>query len=406
MKERRMLFCSMRKKCFSLLLAIFVVSGCSMARHAVPADRLARTRVCGMSDIRAFSGIPSDSFKQDFIHLLEQEEKGELLFFNFSSEQDFAILAISGGGAYGAYGAGLLSGWSQAGTRPEFKIVTGVSTGAMIAPFAFLGKAYDATIKEFYTKYSTKDLVSFRFPIINALVSTSPLKRLIDKYFNAELLQIIAAEHRKGRRLYVGTTDLDAQRLVIWDMGKIASADSPGTLELFRKIILASAAVPVAFPPVYLTSEVDGEFYDEMHVDGGVTAQVFFLFDVLQGLKKAASVKGIDVTRLRCKLYVIRNGYVDPRWEEVRDRLTAIAGRSIDTMIDSQGGGDLYRLYAFTQPHHVDFNLAYIPTSFISKPSEPFDPVEMARIFQFGFDEACQGYQWHKRPPSLDVVDE
>ncbi len=311
------------------------------------------------------------------------------------------MLAISGGAANGAYGAGLLSGWSKEGSRPEFRIVTGISTGAIIAPFAFLGSNYDDKLKDFYTQYSTKDIILPRLSN-NSLASIKPLKRLIEKYTSKQLLEEIAAEYKKGRRLYVGTTNLDAQRLVIWDMGKIASIGDDRALTLFRKIILASASIPVAFPPVYFNVEVDGKTYDEMHVDGGTTKQVFFIYDVLYGFDSALKENGIDVSKIKYNIYVIRNGYVDPVWKEVPDKLSSIAERSIDTMTNAQGAGDLYQLYVFAKVSKGNFNLAYIPSDNVYSSKELFDASVMRKLFDLGFEEAEHGYPWKKTPPGIE----
>ncbi|MDD5775309.1 MAG: hypothetical protein PHS64_05155, partial [Candidatus Omnitrophica bacterium] len=223
--------------------------------------------------------------------------------------------------------------------------------------------------------------------------------RLIDQYFNEGLLKDIAAEYRKGRRLYIGTTNLDAQRLTIWDMGRIASIGDENALKLFRKIILASASIPIAFPPVYIEAEADSEVYDEMHVDGGISKQVFFLYDVLQGMEKALKQKRIDPGRNKYVVYVIRNGYVDSLYKEVPDRILAIAERAVDTLTTSQSIGDIYRLYMFTREGRGDFNLAYIPSTHVSKAKEPFDRVEMKALFDLGFEQAVKGYEWKKAPP-------
>lgn len=376
-------------------------------RHATPVNSLNNATVFGMQDIRAVGGIPSDSFKKDFVGLLEQAEKSGVPFFDFKNKKTFSMLAISGGAANGAYGAGLLNGWSAAGTRPEFKIVTGISTGAIIAPLAFLGSKYDPVLKEFYTRYSTKDVVRIRSPRLSipfkdSIATTKPLEKLLERYFDKEFLGEIAAEYKKGRRLYVGTTNLDAQRLIVWDMGKIAATGDDNALKLFRKIILASASVPIAFEPVYLNVEANGETYDEMHVDGGVVKQVFFIYDVLEGLDKAVKEKGLDASNLHYKIYIIRNGYADAVWQEVPDKLSTIAGRAIDTMINAQSIGDLYQLYVFTKNGKGDFNLAYIPASYNGKPKELFDPVEMQSLFELGYKEAAAGYPWKKTPPGLD----
>ncbi|MFA6142667.1 MAG: patatin-like phospholipase family protein [Candidatus Omnitrophota bacterium] len=391
----------MLKKHYWVIIFVLFISGCASARHAVPPDLLNSTCVLGMQGIRAFGGVSNNSFKNDFLNLLDQEKKNGPLFFNVGINHAYSVLAISGGAANGAYGAGLLNGWSREGSRPEFKIVTGISTGAIIAPLAFLGSSYDGKLKEFYTQYSTKDIVEIKLSR-NSLASTKPLERLIEKYADERSLKEIAAEYRKGRRLYVGTTNLDAQRLVIWDMGKIASIGDDKALKLFRKIILASASVPVAFPPVYFDVKVGDRTYDEMHVDGGTTKQVFFVYDVLQGADDAFKEKGIDVSKIKYSIYVIRNGYVDPVWKEVPDSLSAIAERSIDTMTNAQGAGDLYQLYIFAKASKGDFNLAYIPTDNVYTSKEPFDASAMQKLFDLGFEQASHGYPWKKTPPGME----
>lgn len=392
----------MLKRYYWLILSVFIISGCASVRHAVPEGLLNNVQISGMQDIRALSGIPSDSFKKDFIKLLEQEEKESSSFLSFKASRTYSMLALSGGDAKGAYGAGLLYGWSQSGMRPVFKVVTGISTGAIIAPFAFLGSKYDDKLKEFYTTHSTKDVMRISFPFGNSFVSTRPLERVIARYFDAKLLREIAAEYNKGRRLYVGTTNLDAERLVIWDMGKIASIGNVEALKLFRKIILASASVPIAFPPVYFNVEVNDKTYDEMHVDGAISKQVFFLYDVLQGFDKALKEKGIDISRNKYEIYVIRNGYVDPIYKEVPDKLSAIAERTLDAVTNAQIFGDLYQLYVCTRDGKGDFNLAYIPVTYVSKAREFFDPIEMQELFDLGFKEAERGYNWKKVPHGIN----
>ena len=392
----------MLKRHYWIIIIALFISGCASVRHAVPFDQLNNVRIFGMQDIRTFGGSPSDSFKKDFVTLMGQEEKRDFSFFDWRTPQTYYMLAISGGGANGAYGAGLLNGWSKAGTRPEFRVVTGISTGAAIAPFAFLGSSHDATLKEFYTKYSTRDIARMRgIPSSNSFASARPMERLIDRYFNADLLKEIAVEYNKGRRLYVGTTNLDAQRLVIWDMGKIASIGDENALKLFRQVILASASMPIAFPPVYINAQANNKNYDEMHVDGGISKQVFFLYDVLQGVDKALREKNIDASGNKYAIYIIRNGYVDSVYKEVPDKMVAIATRAVDTLLNAQGIGDLYQLYLFTREGRGDFNLAYIPATHVSKSKELFDPVETKALFNLGFNEASKGYDWKKAPPGI-----
>jgi hypothetical protein len=309
-------------------------------------------------------------------------------------ERSHQYLALSGGGGNGAFGAGLLAGWTEHGSRPEFEIVTGISTGALTAPFAFLGPAYDARLREIYTAFSTDDLVELRNPVEilfgDAAASTLRLRGLIARYVNDEVLAAIAAEGRKGRSLLIGTTNLDAGRPVIWDLTRIAASGSPRARELIHDVLLASASIPGAFPPVIIEVEAEGRRYDEMHVDGGVTSQLF-LFP-----------RGTDwnamMARLRVRgspdLYLIRNSKLSPRWQTVPTRVGPVVARSLSTLIRTQGIGDLAQIYITANDHGMDYHLAYIPGSFTAEPTETFDPEYMAALFELGYRQARQGYPW------------
>lgn len=386
-----------------VLALLLLLPGCA-GRNALPPELMDEALVHGIGGIRAFGGRPSETFKQDFLGLLEREAGTSP-----AAPRSYPVLAISGGSSNGAYGAGLLCGWTRSGKRPEFKVVTGISTGAIIAPLAFLGGACDGLLEEFYTEYSTRDLMRVRYSPIEILFRSSfasvrPLEVLIERFFDAQFMRRVAAEHAKGRRLYLGTTNLDAQRLVVWDMGRIAAVGDERALKLFRKIIVASVSIPVAFPPVYMKATANGRRYDEMHVDGGITRQVFFLYDVLQGLFEAVKERGLDPSAVRYEIYVIRNGYLDPIFKEVPESLSAIAARTIETMINSQNIGDLYQLYFFTRDRGGAFHLAHIPASHVCRREELFDPAEMRRLFDLGFAEALGGYPWKESPPGLEAA--
>ncbi len=312
------------------------------------------------------------------------------------------ILALSGGGGDGAFGAGLLSGWSQAGTRPEFELVTGISAGALIAPFAFLGPAYDAPLRAIWTKFKTKELITPRgvagFLTGDALTDTKPLARLIERFVDRDMLAAIAREYWRGRVLLVLTTNLDAQRPVVWNMGAIANSPHPEAPALFRSVLLASAAIPGVFPPVRIqvTAE-DGQTYDELHVDGGITADVFIsplpvdltAFDALYPVKP------------KRRIYVIKNSRVAPTQSVTTQRAIAIAGRSISTVLLSQGDGTLYRIYRRAQDAGAEFHFAAIPTPFRLVPREAFDTSYQSALFELAQDMARGGYPWSRVPPSL-----
>jgi predicted acylesterase/phospholipase RssA len=309
------------------------------------------------------------------------------------------FLAISGGGADGAFGAGVLTGWTERGDRPEFDVVTGVSTGALTAPFAFLGPQYDDALRVVYTESTTRDIAIAR-PVRgliagDSLASNAPLARVVAHYVTPQFLAEVAAEHQKGRRLLIGTTNLDAQRPVVWDMGKIASLGTPESADLFRKVLLASAAIPAVFPPGFVKVAANGAVYDEMHVDGGATREVFVLPTQFMA-KKIDSTLGISPTR---RVYIIRNGRVDPEWKAVKARTLSIAGRSISTLIKNQGIGDLYELYMFSRRNGIDFNLVYIPGTFPDTSTQAFDPVYMTKLFDVGLGFGRNGGPWQKTPP-------
>lgn len=241
---------------FYLFLLFILVQGCGTVRgrHPVPPVLQDEARVVGMPDIRGYADSPDDSMYKSAVESLRQElaaQPGKPAGVFATPTVD--ILAISGGGADGAFGAGLLCGWTEHGDRPQFKLVTGISTGSLIAPFAFLGPEYDARLKEVYTTVTTKNIYRVRNLLkmlrSDSIADTWPLAELAAKSMDDDMLRAIAAEHQKGRRLFVGTTNLDAQRLTIWDMGAIASVGTPEAYKLFRRILLASASIPVMFPP-------------------------------------------------------------------------------------------------------------------------------------------------------------
>ena len=307
-------------------------------------------------------------------------------------EHDY--LVISGGGGNGAFGAGLLAGWSVHGSRPEFQIVSGTSTGALIAPFAFLGPAYDEQLRSVYTGYSTDDLVESR-GLLNILrgdaaLSTARLRALIALYLDEDVIAAIAAEGARGRSLFVGTTNLDAGRPVVWDITRIAAHGTPASRELIYDVILASAAIPGAFPPVMIEVEADGRRYDEMHVDGGVTSQLFL---ASTGIEWQAVLKHLEVEG-KPDLYVIRNARIREQPEPVPRRLAPVLTRTIATLIRAQGIGDLAKLYAVSAEYGFEYRLAFIPDHYADKPAETFDRAYMTRLFEFGYELGRSGQQW------------
>ena len=389
----------------SVLVLAVMLAGCAaaIARNPVPPALEGQAQVVGMKaeEIRFWGDqLPPNAdamLKEKWAQT--RQNRPELIAGG--RRPVMTSLALSGGGSDGAFGAGVLGGWTASGKRPEFDVVTGVSTGALTAPFAFLGPKYDVALKDVFTQSSTKDIAIMR-PVRgliggDALASNAPLAKVVAHYIDEAFLEEVAAEHRKGRRLLIGTTNLDAERPVIWDMGAIATSGSPEALDLFRTVLLASAAIPAVFPPGFIKVSAGGSTYEEMHVDGGATREVFlvptqFIASKIDG--------GLGIRPVR-RTYIIRNGHVAPEYKVVKARTLSIAGRAVSSLIKSQGVGDLYQLYVFCQRNGIDYNLAYIPADFHDTSTQAFDPVYMSRLYDLGYEMAAKGYPWKKTPPRL-----
>jgi hypothetical protein len=370
----------------------------------VPRDQTDRAVPAGdLRGVRYFARGDLEGMGQDAIEALQREQAAWTATGHRGPLPPANFLAVSGGGDDGAYGAGLLCGWTEQGTRPEFKVVTGVSTGALTAPFAFLGPRYDAQLREVYTTITARDVLSKRSITAalfdDAMADTTPLRHFVARYATQQMMDDIAAEHGRGRIVLVGTTNIDARRPVIWNVSKLAASGNPQALELFRSILVASAAIPGAFPPVMIDVEVDGQHYQEMHVDGGASAQVFVYPPALTAI--ARRELGARFQRQR-RVYVIRNARLDADWAQTNRRTLDISGRAIQSLIQTQGVGDLYRIYTTTQRDGVDFNLAYIPREFTTPYVEPFQPSYMNELFQLGYRQGREGYHWAKVPPNFD----
>ena len=315
--------------------------------------------------------------------------------------QPHNYLAISGGGSDGAFGAGLLAGWTEAGDRPEFVLVTGVSAGALTAPFAFLGPEYDDVLKKIASELTADEVYNERGIIKgvrkDGFASTEPLQALLAKYIDEEMMEKFAAEHRRGRRLNVVTTHLDSMRPMMWQLSAIAASGRPGSLELIRKLILASASIPGLFTPVLIPVEADGERYDELHVDGGAATQVF-IYPISVDFKEI--IEKLEIQG-RPKVYIIRNGRLDPQHEHVENKTMPIISRSLLSLTRTQGIGDLYRIYLETMRDGLEFYRASIPASFTMKEDEPFNTEYMRALFNVGYEAAKNGYPWEPTPPNM-----
>lgn len=371
----------------ALLLLALGLAGCAQVTRlpAPPPEATLQALVVGRADARLWPDAPPGPIMATVSATLAR--RAEL-----PGPRHF--LALSGGGDDGAFGAGLMTGWTARGDRPEFDVVTGISAGALIAPFAFLGSAYDDRLAEVFTAVQPQDLVLFRriasaLLFADALADTSPLYRLIARHADEAMLAAVAREHARGRLLLIGTVNLDLQRPVVWNMGAIAASGHPLALDLFRRVLLASASIPGAFPPVMLDVELDGQRFQEMHVDGGAAAQLFLYPESIR-------IPRDGRTRM---VHVVRNGRVERVFEAgTRRGLFSIARRSVETLIDFSARGDIARIYLLAQRDGLGFRLAAIEPSFRAERREAFDPEYMRALFEHGREQGLAGDRWRSAP--------
>lgn len=393
--------CAIARLLASLLLLAPLTACNGLPRGPAPPRELSeQITVLGLPNARFWPDTQGAALVREAQDAL-QRERASLPPGSALPRADF--LAISGGSDDGAFGSGLLCGWADAGTIPTFKLVTGISTGAMIAPLAFLGQPYHDELCTMYTALKPSDVLESRglFGAIfgEALADTTPLAGTIAQYVTDQMLADIAREYRKGRLLVIGTTSLDYQRPIFWNIGAIAASGKPEALPLVRKILLASAAIPGAFPPVMIDVDVAGQHYQEMNVDGGAVAQTF-LYPPDIGLR--LDLRAAEHRRDR-HAYIIRNGRLHPDWAATDRRFLTIVGRAIATMIHYSGYNDVLRIYGITKRDGVDYNLAFIGPDFTQTKNAPFEPAYLRALFDYGYVRGRQGYRWRKAPPSLEI---
>jgi predicted patatin/cPLA2 family phospholipase len=378
-------------------ILVLAAAGCASPQRLppVPVADTARAFPLGLANARFFPLQERAELVEEFTRAVDRQRATQGLAPD-GPLPAAELLAISGGADNGAFGSGLLVGWTEAGDRPEFEVVTGVSTGALIAPFAFLGPKYDRQLRDVYTTitpanvFRERSLVSAIFN--DAMADTTPLWELISRYLDESMIADLAHEYQKGRLLLIGTTDLDAQRANIWNIGAIAASGHPGAPDLLRKILRASSAVPGVFQPVLIDVDLDGKKYQEMHVDGGAIAQMFLY------------PPNVDVERIAHEdrtAYLILNAREDPEWAVVEPRTLTIAGRAISTMIHSSGANDLLRIYFVSQLDGIDYNAAFIGSDFSAPHKADFDQDYMNALFDYAYQQARTGYPWQKQPPAL-----
>lgn len=346
-------------------------------------------------EVRAFgdlSGADNDLIVADLTKALAKRSDGDGINF----------LTLSGGGPDGAYGAGVLNGWTATGERPEFDLVTGISTGAIIAPFAFLGPEYDASIKRFYTTTDTTRIARFRvLPALfsgGALADNAPLLRAIEAELTDDHIRKIAEEHKKGRRLIIGTTNLDAERSVLWDIGELAAQNTPEAFTLVRRIILASAAIPVFFQPVRIPVSDGVTVKEELHVDGALTQQVFAY---PSDLPMRDILRNAGLANKQNTIWLIHNKRLEPRFEPQSTRLLDMADRTLSTLIRSQSYGDITFIIALAERDGLQVNGVAVPPRFDEEPQQAFDPRYMTELYNIGVEDGSDPQSWYR---DLDEV--
>ena len=348
----------------------------SPLRASVAPELAAAAEIPGMPGVRLWADRPDD-----FLELVQQA----------SGLADPSWLAMSGGGQDGAFGAGVLAGWTASGTRPGFAVVTGVSTGALIAPYAFLGPRYDEALRHAYTTIHAADVLEIA-GTEDSLFSTWPLRDTIARQVTPELLVAVAAEHRRGRRLFVLTTNIDAARPVLWNMGAIAAYGGHEALALFRKVLLASASIPGLFPPVLVDAAGHGRRFQEMHVDGSASAYVFVAPEPM------LLDESFDQRLPTERVYVIINNTLRPDFAITERAISAVLGRAMSVGVRAMTVLEIAALGQLCRRQRIDFNLAFVDEGFAPSSSGAFDTGYMKALFDYGYEQAASGAAFGKMP--------
>ncbi|MDQ0542528.1 hypothetical protein QO001_001446 [Methylobacterium brachiatum] len=375
-----------------MLTATLALGACaSVPRQAYTSAEAQVAEVAGIPNARAFADASVETL-------------GAMMAAPGVRARPFAYLALSGGGGDGAYGAGVLKGWTESGRRPEFSLVSGVSTGALTAPFAFLGPAYDPMLEEIYTSgvASTllKDPSLVNVVFGSGLFGDGRLRDLVGRYVTSDLLAAVAAEHAKGRRLLVVTTNLDSKRAMIWNMGVIAASGAPNAVALFRDVLTASASVPAVFPAQLLDVEAAGHGFQELHVDGSVVTPVFTIPQAV-----IANGRGGAATPTKADIYVLMNGRIEPDFEVVPDDTLSIVEQTVATGSQARSRASLAATYAFARANRIGFHLAYIDDAAPrTTAAKGFDTAYMRSLYQVGYEKARSGAAWQDTVPVAPVV--
>ncbi|MEL6062074.1 MULTISPECIES: patatin-like phospholipase family protein [unclassified Methylobacterium] len=375
-----------------MLATTLALGACaSVPRQAYTAAEAQVAEIPGIPNARVFADASTEALSA-------------LIAAPATRARPLSYLALSGGGGDGAYGAGVLRGWSETGTRPEFSLVSGVSTGALTAPFAFLGPAYDPVLEDIYTSGVAATLVKdpslVNVVFGSGLFGDGRLRDLVGRYVTPDLLAAVAAEHAKGRRLLVVTTNLDSKRAMIWNMGAIAASGAPDAAALFRDVLTASASVPAVFPAQLLDVQAAGHAFQELHVDGSVVTPVF---TVPQGM--IANGRGPSAAPPKADIYVLMNGRIEPDFELVQNDTLSIVEQTVATGSQARSRASLAATYAFARANRIGFHLAYIDdTAPRTTTAKGFDTAYMRSLYRVGYEKARAGAAWQGTVPVAPAV--
>lgn len=370
----------------TILFMLIFLAGCMAPDRIAYGPRAAATAdIEGFQDIRIYADA-------------SQKLPEAQAWLPVPKRKEANYLALSGGGSGGAFGVGVLKAWSDKGDRPEFDLVTGVSTGALIAPYAFLGPEYDKFLVDLYTSGVAKELVRANFlpeGLLGAsLLKQEPLRKMVEKNLTREVLAKIAAEHRKGRRLLVLTSNLDSQRAVIWNMGAIASSNRPDALKLFQDVILASASIPGVFPAVLIKARAEGHEFEEMHSDGGSASQILTIPEGwMTSADKYRWPKGKTIN-----MYVIVNNSLMPEFATIRNNTFTVMARANSALIRAQTRSTLIATYMYAQRNGIRFRVASIDAQVEYNMIDPFNTNYMRAVYNLGYARTASGTIWRDSP--------
>ncbi|AZO74315.1 MAG: alpha/beta hydrolase [Mesorhizobium sp.] len=368
------------------ILSLAFLAGCLAPDRIAYGPKVATVAgIDGFRDIRTYADVA-------------REQADQRPWLPITKNKEINYLALSSGGGAGAFSVGALKAWSAAGTRPQFDIVSGVSTGALIAPYAFLGSAYDKTLTDLYTSGVAETLVDADFlpkGLFGAsLLKQQPLRTMVERYLTRDVLAKIAAEHRKGRRLHILTSNLDSQRAVIWNMGAIADSGRPDALKLFQDVIIASASIPGVYPAVLIKARSGERAFEEMHSDGGAVSQILTIPEGwMAGPDKDEWREG-----RRFNMYILINNALMPEFSTTTNNTFVVMARANSTLIKSQTRSALLATYLYAQKNGIRFHVGSIDMQVPYKMADPFNTHYMRVLYSLGYAKMASGHLWQDKP--------